>query len=300
MHNDKFDSALTLCDSFIKFNSASPLGYLFKAGTLLGEMSDREEGLYSADLRKQVDTAVFLCDKELENSIGKDAAYLYLWQGHAHVYRSLFESRFGSLTSAIKNGLRAHDDFRAGLIHDSTLYDLYFGLGNYYYWKSAKAGILRTIGIIDNDIEKGIEELKLTINSGHYFSDAAGNSLIWIYQDKKEYNLAIVLAENALADYPDSRTIRWPLAAAYFEKEEFKKSAEIYGYLREYFGSHTGNYFNLIECDYKMYQCYKKLGWKDESTKLLNSVSAYRSRVPRATQRRQLAKLNYLRRELAR
>ena len=300
LFNDRFDSARSLCDSFITSQSESPIGYLFKAGTLLAQMSDREEALYSQELRKLVDTVIALCDKGLKTGTGAEAAYYYLWRGHAHVYRSLFESRFGSFTSAIKNGFRAHADYCAGLSHDSSLYDLYFGLGNYHYWKSVKAGILRTIGIVSNDIKKGIGELHTAIDSGHYFSDAAGNSLIWIYLDEKKFDSVIYLAETRLAGHPDSRTIRWPLASAHFEKKNFEKSAELYIYLREYFNQNPGNHFNLIECDYKLYQCFKKLGWKDKAEDLLAKVSEYRSSVPRATQRRQLAKLNYLRRELAR
>ena len=300
LFNDRFDSAFTLCELYINSQSTSPVGYLFKAGTLLGEMRDREEAHYSQELRNLVDTVIELCDKGLKIGTGNDTAYYYLWRGHAHVYRSLFESRFGSVTSAIKNGFRAHDDYRAGLDHDSTLYDLYFGLGNYHYWKSVKAGILRTVGIVSNDIEKGITELHLAADSGLYFGEAAQNSLIWIYQNEGKYDSAIVLAEPALTKYPESRTLRWPLAEAYVKSERYQEAADIYSYLREYFDDNRGNYFNLIECDYYLYQCLKKLGRNKEAEELLNSVSNYRSQVPRSAQRRQLAKLNYLRRELAR
>ncbi len=300
LFNDRFDSARTLCDSFIKIHSTSPVGYLFKAGTLLGDMSDREEAPFSLELRNLVDTVIALCDKGLKTGTGADAAYYYLWRGHAHVYRSLFESRFGSVTSAIKNGFRAHDDYRSGLKQDSPLYDLYFGMGNYHYWKSVKAGILRTIGIVSNDIEKGTEEIHLAIDSGRYFGEAARNSLIWIYLNEKKYDSVIALAELALIKCPESRTLRWPLAEAYFEKEDFEKSAELYKYLSDYFNQNQGNYFNLIECNYKLYLCLKKLKWDDRAEELLESVSNYRSQVPRSTQRRQLAKLNFLRRELAR
>ncbi len=300
LFNDDFDTADSLCDSFIKSHPASPVGYLFKAGTLLGVMSDQEEALYSTELRKLIDSVVLLCDKGLANSSGTDAAYLYLWRGHAHVYRSLFESRFGSFTSAIKNGFRAHDDYRVGLNHDSTLYDLYFGLGNYHYWKSVKAGLLRSIGIVSNDIEKGITELFLVIDSGEFFSEASLNSLIWIYLNEEKYGSAIVVAEDALLKYPESRTLRWPMALACFKNEWFEESAELHSYLREYFNQNRGNYFNLIECDYYLYQCYQKLEQIEKADSVLIRVNEYRRQVPKATQRRQLSKLNFLRRELGR
>ncbi len=300
LFDDQFDSALSLCDTFIASHSGSPLGYLFKAGTLLGEMSDQEDALYSTKLRKLVDTVAWLCDKGLETSSGPDAAYFCLWKGHAHVYRALFESRFGSFTSAIKHGFRARDDYLQGLRQDNERYDLYFGLGNYHYWKSVKAGILRTIGIISNEIIKGINELRLASDSGLYFQEAARNSMIWIWLDKKDYDSVIVLAENMLKKYPASRTLRWPLAQAYFESGRFEKAAELFLYLYQYFNDNRGNYFNLIECDYQLYRCYHELAQEDKADSVLMRVNEYRANAPKATQRRQLSKLNFLRRELGR
>lgn len=300
LFNDQFDAADSLCEKFIADNAASPVGYLFKAGSQLGEMSDQEEALHSQELRKLVDSVITLCDKGLETSTDSDAAYLYLWRGHAHVYRSLFESHFGSFTSAIKHGFKAHDDYQKGLGNDSILYDLYFGLGNYHYWKSVKAGILRTIGIISNEIKKGINELGLAADSGIYFQEAAQNSMIWIWLDKKEYDSVIVLAEKMLKKYPDSRTLRWPLAAAYFQSGEFEKSGWQYQILWKHFEQNRGNYFNLIECEYHLHECYKQLGFKKKADEILAKVNNYGSDIPKSTKKRQRAKLNYLRRELAR
>jgi len=298
--NDQFANADSLCDSFIAANPLEEIGFLFKAGVLLGDMSDREEANHSAELKNLIDTVLVLCDEKLKFEKGTVAAYSYLWRGHAHVYRSLFESRFGSFTSAIKNGFKARDDYENGLLHDSTLYDLYFGLGNYHYWKSVKAGFLRTIGLVSNETNKGIDELRLAADSGKYFQDAAKNSELWIWLEQKEYERAIDEGKEILIDFPDSRTLQWPVAEAYFKSGKYDEAARIYSYLRNYFHDNRGNYFNLIECDYYLHECCKKLGWKEKADDILSRVDDYRSHVPKAIQRKQLAKLNYLRRELDR
>jgi len=300
LFNDRFEKADSLCRDFISSDSINPVGYLFRAGALLAEMSDREEAVHSEEIRELIDSSIKLCDSGLEVSIGTAAAFYYLWRGHAHVYRSVFESRFGSFTSAIKHGFRAHDDYRKGLKNDSAVYDLYFGLGNYHYWKSVKAGLLRTIGLVNNDIEKGLNEIHLAVDSGMYFSGAAENSLIWIWLNEKKYDSVIVLANKMLENYPDSRTLRWPLAEAYNKSGNHEKSAELYSFLRHHFANNKGNYFNLIECDYLLYQCYQNLNFKSKADEILESVDKYRIDVPKSTLRGQLAKLNYLRRELAR
>lgn len=300
LFNDNYQKADSLCADFIAGNKNSPVGYLFRAGALLGEMSDMEEELYTDEIRAQIDTAIILCDNQLPNASGTDAAFLYLWKGHAHAYRSLFESRFGSFTSAIKNGFSAKGDYQRGLEQDSTLYDLHFGLGNYHYWKSVKAGFLRTIGIFSDDTEKGINELKIAADSARYFSEAATNSLIWIWLDRKEYDSAIVIAEKMLLKYPESRTIRWPLAISYFEKGNYERALELFSYLRKYYATEFGNYYNIIECDYYIYYCYENLKMKDKAEEVLIKVNNYRSDVSKSVQKRQLSKLNHLRRELNR
>jgi tetratricopeptide (TPR) repeat protein len=301
LFNDKYEKAELLCVDFILNNRQSPVGYLFQAGSLLGEMSDREEKIYSEKLRAQIDTALHLCDSLLKQAKSvDDSAFLYLWRGHAHAYRSLFESRFGSFTSAIKHGLDAKGDYKRGLKQDSTLYDLHFGLGNYHYWKSVKAGILRSIGIVSNDIDKGIAELKLAADSAKYFSEAAANSLIWVWLDQKKYDSAIVIAEKMLAKYSESRTLRWPLAMSYFENKQYKNALEIFTYLYNYYSLDSDYYYNTIECDYFIYYCYKNLRMDEKAEKVLIRVNTYRSDIPKSIQRRQLSKLNHLRRELNR
>lgn len=300
LFNDKFQKADSLCQMFIASYPNIPIGHILLAGTKLGEMSDLEDPLHSEDFRKLIDTSLALCNSKLNSAAGRKAAFYHLWRGHAHAYRSLFESRFGSFTSAIKHGFKAHDDYQNGLKNDSTLYDLYFGLGNYHFWKSVKAGLLRTIGIINNDIDQGIKELHLAADSGEYFAEAARNSLIWIRLEQKEYDSVISAANEMLKKYPESRTLRWPLAVAFFENRQFDKSAEHFLYLSQHFDYAPGNYFNLIECDYRLYLCFEKLERQDKADEILKKVSEYRNSVPRATQRSQLAKLNFLRRELKR
>ncbi|MEE8149939.1 MAG: hypothetical protein V3T75_05750 [candidate division Zixibacteria bacterium] len=300
LFNDKYYEANQICDRFIRQSENEPAGYLFKAATLLGEMGDAEENLYTEEFRKLVDTVFELCETELNSADSQRAAVLYLWQGHAHVYRSLWESKFGSIVSAIKHGLDAKGSYHNGLEFDSTLYDLYFGLGNYHYWKTSKAGFLKSIGIVSDDIDKGIAELKLAMDSARLFSEAAANAMIWIRLDRQEYDSAISLAHQMLANYPESRTIRWPLAEASFKNNDYENALIFYAELTEHYASLPGNFYNLIECCYYLYQCCLKLGRDEKREEILKQVSLFRSEIPSKIKKRQRSKLGYLRRELNR
>jgi len=105
LFNDSYYDANQICDRFISQNENEPAGYLFKAATLLGEMGDAEENLHTRQFSDLVDRVFELCKLQLETADSQQSAVLYLWQGHAHVYRSLWESKFGSIVSAIKHGL---------------------------------------------------------------------------------------------------------------------------------------------------------------------------------------------------
>ncbi len=300
LFNDSYQDANKICDLFIRQSQSEPAGYLFKAATLLGEMGDAEENLYLEEFRRLVDTVFELCETELNSADSQQAAVLYLWQGHAHVYKSLWESKFGSIVSAIRHGFEAKGSYHNGLKYDSTLYDLYFGLGNYHYWKTSKAGFLKTIGIVSDDIDKGLAELKLARDSASLFSEAAANAMIWIWLDRQEYDSAISLAQQMLANYPDSRTIRWPLAAASFKNNDYETALTFYAELTEHYFAEPGNFYNLIECCYYLYQCYEKLGRDEEKEEILKKVSQFRSEIPSKIKKRQRSKLSYLRRELNR
>jgi len=300
LFNDSYQDANKICDLFIRQSQSEPAGYLFKAATLLGEMGDAEENLYFEEFRRLVDTVFELCETELNSADSQQAAVLYLWQGHAHVYKSLWESKFGSIVSAIRHGFEAKGSYHNGLKYDSTLYDLYFGLGNYHYWKTSKAGFLKTIGIVSDDIDKGMTELKLARDSASLFSEAAANAMIWIWLDRQQYDSAISLAQQMLANYPDSRTIRWPLAAASFKNNDYETALTFYAELTEHYFAEPGNFYNLIECCYYLYQCCQKLGRDEEKEEILKKVSQFRSEIPSKTKKRQRSKLSYLRRELNR
>ena len=300
LFNDRYYEANKICDHFIEQSKSEPAGYLFKAASLLGEMGDAEESLYAEEFRDLVDTVFELCEKQLETADNQQAAVLYLWQGHAHVYKSLWESKFGSITSAIMHGFAARGSYHNGLKHDSTLHDLYFGLGNYHYWKTSKAGFLRTIGIVSNDTEKGLTELKVAMDSARLFSEAAGNSMIWIWLDTKKYDSAISIAHQMLANYPESRTIRWPLAEAYFKNQDYENALTFYSELTEHYSYKPGNFYNLIECNYYLYQCCSKLGYDEWADEILEQVSQFRSEIPSRVKKQQRSKLNYFRRELNR
>ncbi|HWR83895.1 MAG TPA: hypothetical protein VN285_11395 [Candidatus Deferrimicrobium sp.] len=297
LYNDEFRTADSVASLMITEHPQDPAGHLFRAIVRLTVMFDEEEESGSDRFHHSLDSAHLAATKVRDTSTSnKTQAWMSLFLGHVEAYRALWETRFGSRFSALQSGRDAKREYQRGLAYDSSLYDLYFGLGLFNYYKSAKAGILRWIGLIHNDTEKGIRQLYLAAESSAVSKEAARSALIWIYSDKEAYDSVIVLSRRMLQQYPDGKTFLWPLAQACYEKKDYDGAASAYTTLRNRVSVRPGNYFNLIECDYYLYRCYQALEKNDLAHGAAQRLQTYEAQIPQETRRRQRSKIAYLKR----
>jgi tetratricopeptide (TPR) repeat protein len=296
LYNDKFHEADSLTKRMIAQYPDDPVGYLFRAATLITMMFDREDNLYPEEFNRLIDSARSKASIICDTVSNRTRAWMCLFLGHAEAYRSLWESHFGSLVTAIEKGRRAKKEYERGLAYDSSFHDLYFGLGLYHYWKSAKAGILRWIGLIHNDKEKGIAQLYVAVDSSLISREAARSALIWIRLDRKEYDSVVAGCCKMRKRYPHGKTLLWPLARAYYERKDYRNALQTFQLLRERVAGDPGNYFNLIECDYHLYRCFDKLSLDAEADEVANRIQEYYERISKDVRRRQRAKIALLRR----
>lgn len=294
--DDDYFAGDTAYLSYIDRYPDDPAGYLFRAGLLMADMTDKESDYRSIAFTGMLDSARSIIAPRLDTCSDKTAAWMYLLRGHADAYEAMWESRFGSFFSAISLGMSAKGEYDRGLARDSGNYDLYAGLGAYHYWKSVKAGLLRSVGIFRNDIQRGIDELYLAADSSLIHRAATRTALIWIWLDRKEYDSVISIATELSQRYPGSRTLLWPIAQAWFSKNEYDSALSVYSELRRRLIREPGNYVNLIECDYHICKC---LGWlsRSEDVKVATRrFYEYADNIPEETRRRESSRINYLKR----
>jgi len=292
--NEQFDSALALTDLLQTEQPEDPSGYLFEAAALLGAMTGAEANLYENEFKAAIDTAIHLAEHHLTEDSGTDAAWLHLWLGNALAYRALWESRFGSFISAAKLGFSAAEAFEAGLAEDSSVYDLYLGLGSFHYWKSAKAGLLRWMGLISDEKERGIAELNLAADSSLLFRDAARQAMIWVWLDQGHHDSAMAEARRSHEKYPEGNLFLWPLAEAQFQQRQYSAAIETYRKLRERILRDPGNYYNLVSVDYQLALCYQELDNRDMMKEIARGVRDYQKAIPRKTEHRHRDALDHL------
>lgn len=294
LYNDRYEQARVISDSLTLANPSNPLPLLVWAGLLVGEMKEKEENLYEEELFALLKRANKLAVVLSRSPIDSVRAWAFLALGHTWAYRSLWEARFGSAAQAYRRGKQAKAYYRQGLETDSTLYDLYAGIGEYNYWKSTKAGFLRSLGLIHNEKQIGIEQVSLAADSSLVSQASARRGLMWIYLDDDQYDSAIAIAKLMHTEYPGGRAFVWALAQAYFQKEEYAEAIVFLEKMRRRITAPPENYHKLISVDHMIATSYQALGEPDQACHTAFMFTKYQSDIPDYVRREQKKKIKFL------
>jgi len=292
--NGQWDNAYALFVRYHRNDTTDPAGYLYRAAALHAEMMDREENMYGVKFEWLCDSTRLWAQRELKSCTARDSALYRLYVGHQYAYRALWESRFGSDLASLNFGIKARNQYLKGIEIDSTLYDIYLGLGNYHYWKSVKSGILKFAGIFKNEKKAGIREIMLAADSSLFSSDASKSALIWIMINEKDYDSAIALCGELREKYPNGNSFVWPMAEAFYKSGQYDKAAENYDFLLSRFKKEPGNYYNLIEAAYWLSLSYEKMGQNKKALGTVNYLRKVYKEIPPIVKRREKSKLAYL------
>ncbi len=296
VYDERFDAADSLAADMIETRPGDPAGWFSAASVLLARMVAAEQDTATQRFGRLLDSVMCYSDAVLDTCDDNTAAWMHLWRGHALTHRSLWESHFGSMLRAVRVAFDAADEYQAGLERDSTVEDLYFGIGMFHYWKSAKAGLLRSVGVIADDIELGLAELRRAADHAAISRDAARNGLVWIYLDRQQYDSVITLCEQLLERFPGSKVFLWPLAKATCNKRDYNRAISVYQQMREEYTQNPGNYYNLLTCDFHIAQCYDMTGRRDKLSAVARRARAYFDNLPSDTERRLRDEIAYLKR----
>jgi tetratricopeptide (TPR) repeat protein len=103
---------------------------------------------------------------------------------------------------------------------DSSLADVYLGLGGWEYMK----GHLPFMG---KDKEKGLAMIRKAIEDSKFVSLYSMLAYANICNREEDYDESISYLEPLIDSFPDSRTFTWPLLKAYYGKKEYDKALTI-------------------------------------------------------------------------
>ena len=261
----------------IRLEKNHPRGYFFLAAVVQSKMMDFETDRWEESFLSLLKKAEHYAKKLIKQN--KQNAWAHFYLGSVFSYRAFYNGKSKEYISAIKYGLAGISSLEKAIKLDSTVYDAYFGIGSYKYWRSKLTRYFNWLPLISDERKPGIEMVKLSAQKGKYTKYAAINELTWILIDDGKVTEALKWAKLGLQNYPHSRFFLWGAAKSYYNLNQFNRALEYYNIiLTSVKNEEINNHYNEIICYYKIAQCYfhleqyeKSLNYCDDITKIKTS-----------------------------
>lgn len=259
VYQKKYFDAIAICEQVIQKYPENPMGYLGQAGAYHIIMLNYRVSLFDHEFDSLTTLAIKTGDAATK--IYKDDPNAFFVLGAAYGFRGLNRLRKGQWFGAFRDGVRGVSNLMKAHEMKKDLYDVYYGLGLYYYWKSAKAKVLTFLLLMKDEREKGIEYLKISIEKGNFSSTEAVFALIEIYYYEDRYEEALEEALSLKDKFSNDPTWNY-LTAKILEKlgqwEESKKYFSKLLNLLEASQYQANSY--LAECHYGIAKSSYELG----------------------------------------
>ena len=158
---------------------------------------------------------------------------------------------------------------------DPWLYDCYTGIGSYHYWSSVK--LRKIFPFLSDDRRKGLEELKLAMDSSYISRPAAAIGYGWALLNERKYSDALKVARALHDSTGGARNALWLLGGIYWSKGDLRNAAENYGMLiNSLERAGDQNYYNLIYCRYRRGFCLYGLKKYKEAELEFRAILSYK------------------------
>lgn len=258
----------------IQADTLDPAGYYFLAMTFQAEMLDLESDFKAEQFYAALEKSIQLSEKRLEIDQNDKMACLCL--GNCFGSWAFQQARQGNWFSAFKLGLKARDQWSRAIRLDPRFYEAYAGLGSYLYWKSVFTKRFSWVPFIRDNRQQGIRMLTLAAESSAVSQDIAKTTLMWVNFKEKNFSQALDLASYFQNKYPEAKFPLWAEGFIYYGKSDWPNALEafkkILARLQE---SQPSNYYNLIEAEFRLANCYFNLGRYDNARALCDKILAY-------------------------
>ena len=237
---------------------ANPAGYCFHAAVLQTQMMDYEIYDKEAEFLALVKKTIQLSQNHIRYTNKDPWAYFFLGGGYG--YLAFYQGKQNKLMEAFKTSRNSMKALEKTLKNDSTLYDLYFGLGTYKYYRSKLSRYFTWLPFVGDERKQGIEMIKTAMQKSKYSRYSAMSGLCWIYIEEENYKEGFEIVKKALEEFPQSRIFLWCAAKTAKKLELWDEAA---GYYEKILLSlKTENVlspYNEIICRVNLCEIYAKL-----------------------------------------
>jgi len=237
---------------------ANPVGYFFHAAVLQTQMMDFETYDKEPEFLDLVKKTIQLSKNYLGDSQKMPWAYFFLGGGYG--YLAFYQGKQNKLMEAFKTSRNSIKALEKTLKNDSTLYDLYFGLGTYKYYRSKLSRYFTWLPFVGDERKQGIEMIKTAMKKSKYSRYSAMSGLCWICIEEENYEEGFEIVRKALEEFPESRIFLWCAAKTAMKLELWDKAASYYEkILLSLKTENVLSPYNEIICRVNLYDIYAKL-----------------------------------------
>lgn len=243
-----------------------PAGYFFQAALLQTQMMDFEKYDRIEKFNTLIQETIERAKKRL-NSNSEDAwAHFYL--GGALGYRAFYHGKQKRYFEALQHSRRSVEALKMAIRSDSTLYDAYFGIGTYLYYRSRLSRYLTWLPFVEDEREKGMQMIRTTIEKGRYARYSAMNMYGWICIDEGRYKEGFQVIKQALAEFPESRVFLWCAAKLSVKLERWPRALHYYTRILDSLQNpDLLSPYNEVSCRKQMIEVYLELDEPEKARK---------------------------------
>jgi len=271
LYQNNDSDAIAIAEQVIKKYPDNPMGYLGQAAVYHILMLNYRVSRFDSQYDSLTSLAIKIGEQAIKQY--KDDANAFFVLGAAYGFRGLQRIRKGQWFGAFRDGIRGVSSLMKAHEMDETVYDVYYGLGLYYYWKSAKAKVLTFLRLMKDEREKGIEYLMIAAEKGKFSATEAVFALIEIYYYEDRYEAALKAAMSLKDKFATDPTWNY-LTAKILVKlkhwEDAKKHFLVLLDLLEKSPFKAYSYF--AECHYGIAKCNFELGDNQTASKELQQA----------------------------
>ena len=272
LHNGHYDKSLNTFKQIQIILPNHPAGYFLEVAVIRWIQSDYYNDKLNERLLVASKISLECCKKLLKKN--KNDHWAYFFKGGTLGFRGTYYESIGKIFKGIADGINAFSALKKSIEIEPNIYDAYYGLGMFNYWKSyyaVKKGFAWLLG--GDERELGIDQIKLSIEKGNYVITEAKSSLIHIYYNEELYQKTIKETKELLKQYPQYLFFYWYLAKSHYQLNELDDALINYQKIKAILDqSQLTSIFAKIKVDFflgKLY--YKKLDY-DKATLFLSKV----------------------------
>ncbi|MFZ5517721.1 MAG: tetratricopeptide repeat protein [Candidatus Zhuqueibacterota bacterium] len=271
VYDQKYDEAIALCEQVIQKYPENPLGYFGHAAVYHLYMMSYRVNIFDDKFDSLAALTIEIGDRAVLKNVKDPNAHFVL--GATYGFRGLNRIRKGQWFKAFLDGVKGVSNIKQAHSLDESLWDTYFGLGLYYYWKSSKARVLTFLRMMKDEREKGIEYLKIAGEKGRFTALESKISLVEIFYYEDRYEEALAECFSIQHRFRDDPTWNYITAKTLTKLGRYSEAKQYFAHLIQLLekAEHQSNSY-LGECFFGLAKCYFELKQYDQAKEFLVSA----------------------------